>query len=385
MSGLSQCKNNMSVYKRNNKYWVAFRYNKRRYRKASPDNTSSGAKAFEALLRQRLAKGESIESPTKKDEKISNFQDFSKKWLDVYVKTNNKKSEAVNKESILRVHLVPFFGKKLLSEINGLDVESFKAKEIKAGLSNKSINNFLIVLSRCLKVAVEWGVIKDAPKIKLLKVQAQKFDHLSEDECKRLLSSCDDFLRDMVVVALKTGLRFGELVALELKDVDIVNRQLTVKQSLYRGVIGSTKTNRIRFIPLLDDVSDILQLRANKNGHIFTRDDGKYLSHAMCINWLRQACQKAGLRRIGWHTLRHTFASQLAQRGISVIIIQSLLGHSDIKTTMRYSHLTTSVTRDAVLQLNNSIGHNMATNLNTETKKLTCLIPLESEISQKSQ
>lgn len=189
----------------------------------------------------------------------------------------------------------------------------------------------------------------------------------------------------MVIVALKTGLRFGELVALELKDVDIINHQLTVKQSLYRGVIGGTKSNRIRFIPLLDDVSDVLQIRANKNGHIFTKDDGKYLSHAMCINWLRQACQRAGLRRIGWHTLRHTFASQLAQRGVSVIIIQSLLGHSDIKTTMRYSHLTTSVTRDAVLQLNNSIGHNMATNLNTETKQLTCLIPLESEISQKSQ
>ena len=150
----------MSVYKRNNKYWIAFRYNRQRYRRASPDNTYAGAKAFEALIRQKLAKGELIDTVKEKKVNISSFQDFSKQWFEVYVKTNNKYSETSNKESILRAHLVPFFGRKRLNEINGLDVENFKAKEVKAGLSNKSINNFLIVLSRCLKVAQDWGVIE---------------------------------------------------------------------------------------------------------------------------------------------------------------------------------------------------------------------------------
>ena len=362
----------MSVYKRVNKYWIAFRFNHKRYRKASPDNSYAGAKSFEALIRQKLAKGEPVEIDTKKVDKISSFQDFSKQWFEVYVKTNNKYSEATNKESILRAHLVPFFGLKRLDEINGLDIENFKSKEVKAGLSNKSINNFLIVMSRCLKVAQEWGVIEKVPRIKLLKVQIPKFDHLSESECQTLLDNCDGLLRDMILVALKTGLRFGELIALEWKDIDFSNNQMTVKQSLYRGRMGGTKSNKIRFIPLLDEVCDILRDKARKSSFIFTKDNGDFLIPMLCLRWLHRACEKSGLRKIGWHTLRHTFASQLAQHGVSITIVKELLGHSDIRTTMRYSHLSSSATREAVKQLNISIGHNMATISNTgEEKKLT--------------
>jgi len=371
----------MSVFKRANKYWIGFRYNRQRYRRVSPDNSLAGAKAYEALIRQKLAKGEPIEIETKKIDKILSFQDFSKQWFEVYVKTNNKYSEASNKESILRAHLVPFFGQKKLDEINGLDIENFKAKEIRAGLSNKSINNFLIVMSRCLKVAQEWEVIEKVPRIKLLKVQAQKFDHLSEDECQTLLDNCDGILRDLILVALKTGLRFGELIALERKDIDFTNNQMTVKQSLYRGRMGGTKSNKIRFIPLIDDVCETLQSRVGKNNFIFTQENGELLSSMLCLRWLHGACQKAGLRKIGWHTLRHTFASQLAQHSVSITIVKELLGHSDIRTTMRYSHLSSSATREAVKLLNSSIGHNMATNYDTASEKLVLSIPAKTLIS----
>lgn len=361
---------NMSVFKRGNKYWIAFRCNGARYRRSSPDNSNAGAKAYEALLRHKIARGENLDPKIKKVKRTQTFESFSKQWFEIYVKTNNKHSEITNKESILRVHLIPFFGQKILDQITGLDIESFKAKEIKAGLSNKSINNFLIVISRCLKIAQEWGVIEKVPRIKLLKVQIQKFDHLLEEECKLLLNNCDGVLRDMVLVALKTGLRFGELIALESKDVDTINNQLTVKQSLYRGLMGGTKSNKIRFIPLLNDVSEILQLRSKRNNYVFTKDNGDFLSHAPCLTLLHQACKKADLRKIGWHTLRHTFASQLAQHGVSITIVKELLGHSDIKTTMRYSHLTVSATREAVLRLNIDIGHNVATNFNPGLKEL---------------
>jgi len=370
----------MSVIKRGSKYWICFRSNRTRYRKASPENSYAGAKAYEAVIRQKLARGENLELEAKKPEKTSTFQEFSKQWFEVYVKTNNKYSEATNKASILRAHLVPFFGNRRLDQINGLDIENFKAKEIKAGLSHKSINNFLIVISRCLKVAQEWGVIEKVPRIKLLKVQAQKFDHLSEEECQLLLDNSEGLLRDLILVALKTGLRFGELIALEWKDVDFANHQMTVRQSIYRGRLGGTKSNKIRFVPLLDDVCETLQSRAKKNSFVFTKDNGDWLSPMLCSRWLHRACNRAGVRKIGWHTLRHTFASQLAQHGVSITIVKDLLGHSDIRTTMRYSHLTTSATREAVLLLNINNGHNMATISNLRNENTALSLPDKTEI-----
>jgi integrase len=199
------------------------------------------------------------------------------------------------------------------------------------------------------------------------------------------LDSCDGILKDMIFVALGTGLRFGELISLELKDVDTTNSQLTVRQSLYRGILGGTKSNKIRFVPLLPSIYQLLKSRSRQNNFIFTKDNGEFLSHAICINWLHGACRRAGLRNIGWHTLRHTFASQLAQRGVSITIVKELLGHSDIKTTMRYSHLTASATREAVLRLNENIGHNMATIPNPEINNLIFSIPTETKIVQKTQ
>ena len=82
----------MSVYKRGNKWWVRFRFNHQRYFKCSPENSQAGAKAYEALLRQKLSRGEPIIEVKKEIEIIPTFKEFSDKWFAVYVKTNNKYS-----------------------------------------------------------------------------------------------------------------------------------------------------------------------------------------------------------------------------------------------------------------------------------------------------
>ncbi len=373
---------NMSVTKRRNKYWIDFRFDRKRYRRPSPDNSSAGAKNYEAFLRQRLAKGESLEREIKKPESVPTFLDFSKKWFDVYVKNNNKYSEVLNKESLLRAHLVPFFGKKLLDKISNLDVESYKAKKIQAGQANKSINNQLIVLSKCLRVAQEWEVINKIPRIKLLKVQPQKFDFLSTDECQNLIDHCDGVIKEMVIFGLKTGLRFGELIAIEWSDINLSGRIATIQKSIARGRLGSTKSNKIRYIPLLDDIIQMIEVRPKKTGFIFTKGENKPLVQLSCIQQLHRSCKRAGMRNIGWHALRHTFASQLAQGGVSILVIKELLGHSDLKTTMRYSHLTASTVRGAIETLKYTPGHNLVTIDNNEEKN--GLIPVY-EIMEKTQ
>lgn len=358
----------MSVYKNKNKYWISIYCQSKRYRKLSPQNTYSGAKSYEALIRQKLARGEPIREEIKVSETIPTFKEFSEKWFTVYVKTNNKYSEVLNKESVLRAHLNPFFGSKPLDKISNLDIENYKVKKLQSGQANKSVNNHLIVLNKCLNTAQDWGVIKNTPNIKLLKVQPQKFDFLSTEECRLLLDNCDGLLKEMVLFALKTGLRFGELIALEWSDIDFKSNLATIQKSIVRGHLGSPKSNKIRYVPLLRDVSEMIGSRSKKHGLIFSKDNNEPLGSMLCLRWLHRACKKAGLRKIGWHTLRHTFASHLAQNGVSIVLIKELLGHADIKTTLRYSHLTSSAIKGAIETLANNFGQHLVTTSEIKTE-----------------
>ena len=374
----------MSITKREKKYYISFRLNRQRYRRVSPDNSMAGAKAYEALMRQSIMNGEPINSFLETGDKPT-FKEFSDKWFELYVKTNNKHSEILNKESLLRAYLNPYFGRMRLDQIKCLDVENFKAKKLATGLSNKSVNNSLIALNKCLNTAKEWDVLRSTPKVKLLKVEPQKFDFLNEEEGQLLLDYCDGWLKDMVLFALKTGLRFGELIALQYNDIDLDQKLLTVSRSIAKGKMGSTKSNKIRFIPLADDVCLMLKARISKKGFVFNDgNSNEPLSYRQCSGWIHRACKKAGLRRISWHALRHTFASNLAQNGVSVMLIKELLGHADIKTTMRYSHLTPLATRDAIETLNKKSGHKAATNIDSVDFKILALAPVKSEISQKA-
>jgi len=371
----------MSVFKRGNKYWVGFRFNHERHRYPSPDNTLAGAKAYEASLRGRLARGEPIIAPKDKPKEIIAFKEFAKTWLDVYVKNNNRLSEQQHKEGCLRLYLVPFFGKYPLDQISNLDIENFKAKMMKTKLSPDSINHFLSTLSTCLKTAVDWEIIKNIPRIKRLRVVPNKFDYLTEEEAEQILAQADGQIKEMIFFALKTGVRFGELIALDWNDIDFQERQITVRRSIVRGIMGSTKSNKIRYIPLLSSVADMLLKRSKDRGYVFTRHKTHFTQHYSCKK-LYQACRKAGLRKIGWHKLRHTFASHLAQNGVAIQAIKELLGHSSITTTMRYAHLSPSALRAAMNVLEPKethridVGHNMATIESSGLTIKTDLVPV---------
>lgn len=365
----------MTAIKRGKKWWVSFRFNRIRYRKTSPENSYAGAKAYESTLRQRLSRGEPINGPqiVKKDRPT--LKNFAHDWFEGYVKTNNKLSEVRSKKSILKVYVVPYFGRFKLDEITSYDIEKYKAERQKQGLSNKYINNTLIVLSKCLRTAKDWEILEIMPKIKLLKVPPAKFDYLSPMESDQLLETTDGQLHDLILFALNTGLRFGELIAITWKEVSFKNEMLTVSRAISRGYLGSTKSNKTRYIPLNRQTMSMLEQRksvSNKNNLVFYNTHGNFLIQEWCREKLHKACQKAGLRKIGWHTFRHTFASRLAENGVSMRTIQELLGHSDPNTTMRYAHLSPLISREAVKTLerpkNFNFGHNIATVTNLEEK-----------------
>lgn len=144
-------------------------------------------------------------------------------------------------------------------------------------------------------------------------------------------------------------MRLGELLALRWDDIDLVAKRLTVWQNVSRGELTTPKNHKRREIPLGDQVNAALKGHRHLRGEfVFCQAGGKRLTKGECKHPLLRTCKRAGLRSVGWHVLRHTFASHLVMRGQPLKVVQELLGHSTIKMTERYAHLSPDVGRDAV-------------------------------------
>jgi integrase len=345
----------MAVRKMRNAWWVDFRVNHLRHRIRSPENSKTGAQAYEANLRQKLARGESIEPVSIKVTQIPTFGEFAWQWFETYVVTNNKPSEQRTKKVILQSSLIPFFDKKCIEEITAYDIEQYKAHSMLSGVSSKTINNRLTVLHKCLATAYEWhNLPATLPKMKWMKCQPPKTDYLSPEECTLLLSVTTNIAYELILMALRTGMRQGELKGLQWTSIDWQNRNLLVRHSLddISMTLGSPKNNRERTIPLDTDVYETLFRRKKASGYVFTDVTGKPLNKKRLAHIMKRATEQVGIRSIGWHVLRHTFASQLATRGVPLNNVQTLLGHSSIVMTMRYAHTAPSALRSAIDMLN---------------------------------
>jgi site-specific recombinase XerD len=132
-----------------------------------------------------------------------------------------------------------------------------------------------------------------------------------------------------------------------------------------RGEVSTPKNGKQREIPLCDEARTALKRHRHLRGElVFCDEDGDMLTKGECKHPLWRACKRAGLRRIGWHTLRHSFASHLVMRGAPIKAVQELLGHATIEMTMRYSHLSPDVRRDVVRLLDRA--HHVPTSGGTE-------------------
>jgi integrase len=302
-----------------------------------------------------MARGDEIKCVPTMAERNQTLEMFAWRWFDEYVTPNNKYSEARIKRYTLKSSLIPFFGRLPIKDIKTYHIEQFKARKVKEGLANKSIKNQLTVFNKCVTCAYDWlGLDSKAPKILWPKCPPPDTDYLSPDECELLLFCATGFVREMVLMALRTGMRQGELKGLQWSSIDWVNRVVIVRHSRCdrEKNIGAPKSNRVRSIPLDTDVFEALYRRRKYTGYVFTNAEEKPLDHSWLSYHLDKVCNMAGLRRITWHVLRHTFASHLAMKGVPLNTVQALLGHSTITMTMRYAHVAPSTLRSAIDILN---------------------------------
>jgi integrase len=331
-------------------------------------NTKLGAEEAERREVQRVLNTGVVKVPMPEKVEVPTVQEFSKTFLEV-ASVDNKPSSVDTKEQILRRRIVPFFGAMRLDRVTYAVIQDFKVKEVAAGRAKKTVNNYLTTLRRLLVIARKRGLIAVVPEVEWLKAPKPEFDFLDFEEAKRIVAAANEEWRPMIVTALRTGMRQGEILGLRWQDVDLVAGRIVVRQSIVRGRVGTPKSGRPREIPLGEDVLTTLKAYRHLKGElVFSDHGGRVLTKEECKHPLWRACKRAGLRRIGWHTLRHTFASHLAMRGAPLKAVQELLGHATIQMSMRYAHLAPEVARDAVKLLDDRRGSGVAAESETASK-----------------
>jgi len=205
-----------------------------------------------------------------------------------------------------------------------------------------------------LRKAQEWGdAPRDAFRWKWPKIvgEAKKTEPISESDAERVEEIEDPWLRDLLVFALHTGLRIGELRALRWDDVELgENPQVVVGRNYSKGVLTTPKSGKSRPVPLNTVAAAALPERGRDEDPVFTRT-GTPLSEPQARRLMIQARDLTGIGDLRWHRLRHTFATRLAELNTPVHALQALMGHASVLTTMAYVHAQDTVLRDAVAQL----------------------------------
>ncbi len=281
----------------------------------------------------------------------------------------------------LRVNFRDFLDQRLV-DLSPFAVERWRTARLKARKAKATVNRDVVSLKAALSKAVTWGYLKGHPiaSVKPYRIDGQAVVRylLGEEETRLLdaltarddarrtrratanqwrlergyealpvLGVYTDHLTPLVVLALHTGLRRGELFGLRWRDVDLQRSMLTV-----RGV--GAKSGRTRHVPLNETASKVLSswrgaLPPDQAARLFPGVEGEALDDVKTA-WA-SLMKGAELREFRFHDLRHTFASKLVMAGVDLNTVRELLGHGDIKMTLRYAHLAPEVKAAAVAKL----------------------------------
>ncbi len=280
-----------------------------------------------------------------KPKEVPTLAEFETRFVQEFaIASRQKPSTIASKKMILKKYLVPQLGRKRLDEIKHEDVQRLKAKLVH--LNPKTVNCILTVLTKLLKVAVEWQVMETLPvTVKLLRHSLPELPFYEPEDFERLVAGAREVGPEATAAVLlggHAGLRRGEMVALEWSDVDFKRGQLTVRRGQWEGEVVAPKGGRSRVVPMTEALKKALTaMRHLRGDRVFFQRDGSAVDETTLRSWMERSQRQAGLavNKGQIHILRHTFCSHLAMRGVPAKVIQELAGHADLTTTMRYMHL----------------------------------------------
>jgi site-specific recombinase XerD len=272
------------------------------------------------------------------------------KFAEKYLANRRYRLRAWKRDALSVRTLLMHFSGKQLSAITPSDIENYISKRRNEGVSNATINRELSCLKRMYTLAVKWGDAKKNPvtDVDFLEEPPGRTRFLTVEECQGLVECSQEHLRPIVLTALLTGMRLGELLNLKWAHVHIdhvIDPYIEIEIS---------KNNKKRFVPLNSEMVELLSaLRAKARGpeHVFLSIRGKPLQ-SVEKPFLR-ALKEANISDFRWHDLRHTFASHFVMNGGDLLALKEILGHSSLQMVQRYAHLSAAHKRE---QINNLSG-----------------------------
>jgi integrase len=326
----------MNIYRRNKVWYIDYYLHGKRIRKKLNKSKQMAELIMELNLRRNKKEFFEINVP-----KNIIFNQLAEQYLE-YSKTNKRSSTYTSDISIVK-KLRQHFDDQDLMNITAFDGEQYKNQRIK-DVSGSTVNREVSCLKHMLNKAVDWNYLNENPlrTVKKFKEPPGRIRYLQENEILKLIESCADYLRPIVITALNTGMRKSEILKLRWQEVDLKNRIITLTK---------TKNNEIRSIPINNALyKELLILsNGNENEFVFTKKDGKPFTDIR--RSYKTALKRAGIENFRFHDLRHNFGSWLVMSGENIRTVQELLGHKDIKMTMRYSHLSVAHKMNAVNKL----------------------------------
>lgn len=328
--------------------WRAPDGRRQRERKRLTVTSKSAARRWGEQRQQALL----LHGPATTQKEVPTLRAFADRFIEGYAQANRQKPSGIAaKETILKVHLIPIFGSTKLDALTNEDVQQLKVRL--GAKAPKTVNNVLAVLSVLLKKAVEWDVIERVPcTIRLVQAPKPSVGFHDFDAYERLVAAAKATDARTYLITLlggEAGLRCGEMIALEWRDVDLGKQQVCVQRSAWNGQVTIPKGGRLRYVSLTTRlVAAFRDHRHLRGPNVLCQDGGQPLTRQMVQYRVRRAARRAHLSQGGVHILRHTFCSRLAMRGASPSAIQKLAGHQDLVTTQRYMHLSQRALSDAV-------------------------------------
>lgn len=307
-------------------------------------------------------------------------------WFQDYAKIKVRPSSHQTYQGYIHNHIQPNMGDIPLEKLTSLDIQKFykklltqgrvdrvEAKGQPKGLSAKTVRNIHQILSSALKLAQEQRLILSSPAegCALPRVEHQEMKTLTTVQLASFFREArDSGVFELYYLELATGLRRGELLGLKWEDIDLERGDLRVRRQVSRlngeVVEAPLKTkNAYRTLPLAEDTVSVLREQRKKVGNspwVFPSPNGGPISPDSVLHMLHRVLKRAGLPKVRFHDLRHTFATLALQNGVDVKTVSGMLGHFSAGFTLdTYAHITSAAQRQAAQTMGNVLAGTIET------------------------
>ncbi len=332
----------VGVFKRGEYWWIDYSYAGKRVREST--RSTSKKRALQILAKRTAAVVED-RFDIRATKQTPTLAQYAIEYLQYYSRLN-KKPQTYRRDQILVKQLTQFLGKYRLNEIGPMLIEHYKRKRLEEGRAPATVNREVACLKNIYSTAIRnrRTLVNPVKQVKMLREDNIVTRVLSRADEEGLLANAAPHIQKLVICALDTGMRLGEILELQWPNVSLKKRLITIEKS---------KTGMRREVPVSDRLLAILEsIRADANeGAVFRWRNGEPLTDVK--NGYKAALRRAGLaeKKYRFHDLRHTFATRLAESGVDLFTIKELLGHSTIVTTQRYAHPGRNAKHDAIARL----------------------------------